>query len=517
MSMLRLVLNRDQANVIERELVTPPPERLLHIVGRQMLEGSYRVDALVPDVHAHAGTMHCRPSREGEAAIRDAEQDAGGHYIGILHSHPADVPEPSHQDQRAAWDSLDLNPHLNEFFVGVVTAAEGEALPDHWVAIGTGQLSIHVADRSAEEFTPARPMVGAADFLDTLADRMPPETVACLVPRKVAVFGAGSLGSMIAETLARNGVSAFDLIDPDHVEAANLSRSTYTSADIGDLKIDTLADRLRAINPLATVTTHSYAVDDATVSDCERTVRWADLIIAVTDDPRAQAIIDVLAREADTAALFAGVMPGAHAGEIVISLPGFTTCYRCAAGNVRLHNSGGDHDYATGRLRGAVALGADVAIVACSAAKTALSLLGLLHGTDDSLWKPVFGGRNMIHLGLAPGVLGHVEVLNQLPHQHMFQSVWMPTEASPDCEHCQSLVAHESARGGLAPGPGTEPPAEAFDGRVETDAQGCGALSRMARWFRSLQCRSRRWSRRLPPSRSGVARCECCGFTPQPG
>ena len=108
-------------------------------------------------------------------------------------------------------------------------------------------------------------------------------------------------------------------------------------------------------------------------------------------------------------------------------------------------NSRGDRDYGTGRIQGAVALGADVAIIADSAAKTALNLLGLLHGGDDSLWEPVLEGRNMIHVGLAPHALGHVEVLNRLRHQHMLQSVWMVTEPSPDCEHC-GLVGREYER-----------------------------------------------------------------------
>lgn len=438
--MLNLVLDNDQVKLIEDELVTRPPERLMHVIGRQMLTDSYRVEALVSDEHAHTGAAHCRPSPEGELAIGVAEGDTGGRYIGILHSHPDGVPEPSGQDERAASDTMDLNPHLDTFFVGVVTSTRRDVLPEHRIAIGAGQLSVHAANRADSGFAPVRPMVGAADFLDTLADRMPPETVACLVPRKVAVFGAGSLGSMIAETMVRNGVSAFHLVDPDRVEAVNLSRSAYNAGDIGDLKVDALANRLRAINPLASVTTLASTVDDATINDCESISKWADVVIAVTDDPRAQAILDVLSHEADTPAIFAGVMPGGHAGEIVITLPGLTPCYRCVAGNRRLLGPREDKDYTTGRIRGAVALGADVAIVAGSAAKTALSLLGLLHGGDDTLWGPVLEGRTMIHLGLAPRALGHVEVLDRLPHQHMLQSVWMLTEPSPDCDHCPATM-----------------------------------------------------------------------------
>ena len=434
---LHLVFDRDQVPLLESELVSPPPERLVHLVGRQMLPGTYRVHALVHDEHAQAGATHCRPSADAELAIRETEAASGGWYIGILHSHPVGFPEPSGQDEQAAWDSLALNPHLEAFFVGVTTSTRHGALPEHRTAIGAGQLSVHAAHRPSGQFEAVRCTVGTADFLDMLAARMPRETVASLGPRKVAVFGAGSLGSTIAETMVRNGVSAFHLVDPDRVEAVNLSRSIYTTADIGCLKVDALADRLHQVNPLAVTRTLSSAVDDGTASDGAAICAWADLVIAVTDDPRAQVILDVLAHEADTPAVFAGVMPGGHSGEIVITLPGLTTCYRCSAGNLRLNAFRGDMDYDSGRIKGAVALGADVAVVAAAAAKTALSLLGLLHGSDDNLWKPVLEGRNMVHIGLAPQALGHVEVLDQLPHQHLFQSVWMLTEPSEDCDHCR--------------------------------------------------------------------------------
>ena len=334
-----------------------PPERLVHVIGRPMLPGTYRVDALIPDEHAQISGIHCRPSPQGEIAIGAAEVGSDGHYIGIIHSHPVTFPEPSRQDEHAAWDTLGLNPHLEDFFVGVVISARHDVLPEHSAAIGAGQLSVHAASRSGGSFAPVRPMVGAADFLDTLAARMPPESVASLVPRRVAIFGAGSLGSMIAETMVRNGVSAVHLIDPDRVEAVNLSRSTYTSADTGNLKVDALANRLQAINPLATVTTTAIVVDDATVTACESISRWADLVIAVTDDPRAQAIRNRNHSTRPTPPRSSPAScPAATLGEIVIILPGLTTCYRCVAGHLRLLNSRGDRDYGTGRIKGAVAL-----------------------------------------------------------------------------------------------------------------------------------------------------------------
>ena len=60
---------------------------------------------------------------------------------------------------------------------------------------------------------------------------------------KVGIVGLGSVGSIVAEAIARIGVSKVVLIDPDRVEEHNLDRLLYASeADVGKLKVD-LAER----------------------------------------------------------------------------------------------------------------------------------------------------------------------------------------------------------------------------------------------------------------------------------
>ena len=48
--------------------------------------------------------------------------------------------------------------------------------------------------------------------------------------RTVLVAGLGSVGSYLAEQLVRSGVGALALLDPERVEAANLSRSARSIA-----------------------------------------------------------------------------------------------------------------------------------------------------------------------------------------------------------------------------------------------------------------------------------------------
>lgn len=67
---------------------------------------------------------------------------------------------------------------------------------------------------------------------------------------KVAVVGIGGVGSWVAEALARSGFSNLYLIDMDDICITNTNRQIHTLKDtVGELKVEAMAQRLRAINP----------------------------------------------------------------------------------------------------------------------------------------------------------------------------------------------------------------------------------------------------------------------------
>lgn len=74
---------------------------------------------------------------------------------------------------------------------------------------------------------------------------------------RVAVFGIGGVGGYTVEALARSGVGALDLIDDDRVCLTNINRQLLAlRTTVGQYKVDVAAERVRAINPNCTVTTH---------------------------------------------------------------------------------------------------------------------------------------------------------------------------------------------------------------------------------------------------------------------
>ena len=67
---------------------------------------------------------------------------------------------------------------------------------------------------------------------------------------RVAVIGAGGLGSPCLLMLAAAGVGRLTIIDDDQVALSNLQRQIlFTSADIGAMKAEVACTRLHALNP----------------------------------------------------------------------------------------------------------------------------------------------------------------------------------------------------------------------------------------------------------------------------
>lgn len=66
---------------------------------------------------------------------------------------------------------------------------------------------------------------------------------------RIHIVGCGSVGSTVAENLARSGVTKFTLWDFDRVEAHNIVNQMFTQDDIGRLKVEALKDIILRINP----------------------------------------------------------------------------------------------------------------------------------------------------------------------------------------------------------------------------------------------------------------------------
>jgi molybdopterin/thiamine biosynthesis adenylyltransferase/proteasome lid subunit RPN8/RPN11 len=287
------------------------------------------------------------------------------------------------------------------------------------------------------------PDVAAETLRDALFARSAGLVTEALRDRTVLVAGCGSVGSYVAEQLARSGVGALALVDPDAVEAANLSRTTYEVGDLGRSKVEALARRLLGIQPALRLRLHPCSVDELGAEGLDAQIRSADLVVAATDDPAAQRALDRFAYGRGRPALLVGLYRGAEGGEVVMTVPGRTPCYLCATrtrGALERRDDGGARqvDYGTARLRGEVALGADVHHVASAAVKLGLSLL--LAGTGAPLAALAEGaladGTPYLTLSTVPGYWFYPQVFGDTPGQRGYQSVWLTPASRPECPVC---------------------------------------------------------------------------------
>ena len=84
-----------------------------------------------------------------------------------------------------------------------------------------------------------------------------------LVNKKVAIVGAGSLGSYISEELLRSGIKNFVIIDDDVFEPANIMRHRLEFRYSGLSKAKCLAYRLESIHPEVVATPLKHEVSTA--------------------------------------------------------------------------------------------------------------------------------------------------------------------------------------------------------------------------------------------------------------
>jgi adenylyltransferase/sulfurtransferase len=85
---------------------------------------------------------------------------------------------------------------------------------------------------------------------------------------RVLCVGAGGLGSPLALYLAAAGVGTLGLVDFDVVDASNLQRQIiHSTADIGRKKLDSAAEKLKALNPEVNVIKHDTLLSIANAID----------------------------------------------------------------------------------------------------------------------------------------------------------------------------------------------------------------------------------------------------------
>ena len=100
--------------------------------------------------------------------------------------------------------------------------------------------------------------------------------------KRVAVIGCGSLGSNLAESLVRGGVSHLTLIDSDYFESANLVRHSLDGQALGKHKVEALCRRLSLVSPTCVLNGAALQLDEVLQQKILPLQEEYDLIVDAT-------------------------------------------------------------------------------------------------------------------------------------------------------------------------------------------------------------------------------------------
>jgi adenylyltransferase/sulfurtransferase len=141
----------------------------------------------------------------------------------------------------------------------------------------------------------------------------------------VLIAGAGGLGTTIALHCAFAGFGTIRIADCDTIEHSNLNRQTlYRHHDIGSVKADVAAERIRGITPyLKTEAVHTVVTKE---NACELTSGMDVVIDAMDNYPVRYILAD--AAEERTIPFIHGAIDGFY-GQVATILPRRSACMRC--------------------------------------------------------------------------------------------------------------------------------------------------------------------------------------------
>jgi molybdopterin/thiamine biosynthesis adenylyltransferase len=142
---------------------------------------------------------------------------------------------------------------------------------------------------------------------------------------KVLLVGVGGLGSPVALYLAAAGVGTLGLADGDRVWLSNLQRQViHHTPDVGRLKVESAAEKIRAMNPDVRLILHPERL---VAANAVGIVRRYDFVVDATDSFQSKFLVN-------DACVLAGV-PFSHGGvlrfqgQALTVIPGRSACIRC--------------------------------------------------------------------------------------------------------------------------------------------------------------------------------------------
>lgn len=149
---------------------------------------------------------------------------------------------------------------------------------------------------------------------------------------KILMIGAGALGIMAGIQLAIHGIGELAIVDFDTVETTNLNRQILHYDAVGQQKAESLAKKLRQINPDIKVKTKNEKI--TLESETQFKKGHYDAIIDGVDNNKTRALLNYYSLKYNIPLISGGTRY--NGGQVTLSIPETNACLNCQADIDRL-------------------------------------------------------------------------------------------------------------------------------------------------------------------------------------
>lgn len=251
------------------------------------------------DLH---GTVTVHSGYLNRVLDRALKERAG---VAVLHSHPT-IGWQAMSGMDYETESNLVAPFVRETglpLLGMTMGSDGCWSARFWPESGRGAKPVHCKDvrrvaaqtTSSDSPPDAYPPYLRRKSLVRTVDCWGEERQASLARTHICVVGAGSVGSIVLECLARTGWEEITVVDPDDVEEKNLDRLIYADRHcVGLRKAEIAAARLRSVSTAARPVIRAVPLSIRT----ERAYRLAadaDIIVSCVDNAEAREVLNHIA------------------------------------------------------------------------------------------------------------------------------------------------------------------------------------------------------------------------------
>ena len=147
---------------------------------------------------------------------------------------------------------------------------------------------------------------------------------------RVAVVGAGGLGSPALRLLTAIGFGVIRIVDRDVVELSNIQRQTiYNTQDVGKPKADVAAENLALLNPHVNFEPLCISIEESNANDI---LKGCDIIVDGLDSFHSRRAVNKASQSLGIPYVFAGAVE--YYANLTTFVPGETGCFSCIMGNV---------------------------------------------------------------------------------------------------------------------------------------------------------------------------------------